>query len=86
MGLISVNSLRSLVEKKGDPGDVAFEARKSVRRLFNSTLQLTVKSVFEELYKLSELKGPGTVDTKADVVKRLLISAQGEEVRFLVRV
>lgn len=72
----------------GDPGDVAFEARRSIGTLFNSPThrQLTIRSVFDDLLRLSRLKGPGTVGTKADVVMKLLVSAKGEEVRFLVRV
>ena len=35
---------------------------------------------------LSHLEGPGSVDTKVEVVKKLIVSAKGQEVRFLVRV
>ncbi|EGG09678.1 uncharacterized protein MELLADRAFT_34116 [Melampsora larici-populina 98AG31] len=83
---VSHKELKALWNKHGDPGDVAFETRRSVRTLFSRTAQLTVQSVFDDLYNLSHLKGPGSVDTKVEVVKKLIVSAKGEEVRFLVRI
>lgn len=83
---VSPKELKALWNKHGDPGDVAFETRRSVRTLFTRTAQLTVQSVFDDLYNLSQLKGPGSMDTKVEVVKKLIVSAKGEEVRFLVRI
>ncbi|KAH9813967.1 hypothetical protein DFH28DRAFT_895909 [Melampsora americana] len=83
---VSHKELKVLWNKHGDPGDVAFETRRSVRTLFSRTAQLTVQSVFDDLYNLSQLKGPGSIDTKVEVVKKLIVSAKGEEVRYLVRI
>ncbi|CAO3665673.1 unnamed protein product [Umbelopsis vinacea] len=77
-------ALKSLYEKHGDWGDVAFSAKVSVRTLIQPKA-LTVRGVFSTLKSISNLKGQGTVDGKAALVKKLVLSARGEEVRFLVR-
>jgi DNA ligase-1 len=77
-------ALKTLYEKHGDWGDVAFSAKVSVRTLIQPKA-LTVRGVFSTLKSISNLKGQGTVDGKAALVKKLVLAARGEEVRFLVR-
>jgi DNA ligase-1 len=77
-------SLKSLYEKHGDWGDVAFSAKVSVRTLIQPKA-LTVRGVYSTLKSIANLKGQGTVDAKAALVKKLVLAARGEEVRFLVR-
>lgn len=81
---VTPKELRTLWHRFGDPGDVAFAARSSVRTLF-PTPPLTVRSFYDALVKLSQLKGQGTVQVKADIVQKLLVAAKGEEVRYLMR-
>ncbi|KAI8376118.1 ATP-dependent DNA ligase [Radiomyces spectabilis] len=85
-GVSSVNQtkLRKLYERYGDWGDVAFAAKASVRTIVKPK-PLTVREVFQTLHAIAGVKGKGGVDTKAGLVRRLLLSAVGEEVRFIVR-
>jgi len=71
--------------KKGDLGLVAeeFIKNKKQRTLFSK--DLTVKKVFENLRKLSELEGEGTVAKKVALVSELLTSAKPNEAKFIVR-
>ncbi|KAL8276285.1 hypothetical protein RQP46_011313 [Phenoliferia psychrophenolica] len=82
---ITPASLRSLSHKHGDAGDVAFEASKSVRVLMRPP-PLVCYSLFATLHKLARQKGTGSIAVKTGEVQRLLVAAQGEEVRFLVRI
>lgn len=77
-------ALRKLYNQKGDPGDVAFEAKANVRTLFPHP-PLSVAGVYQSLLKIATAKGEGSVKHKQAIVEKLLVSAKGEEVRFLVR-
>ncbi|KAH8553898.1 ATP-dependent DNA ligase [Umbelopsis sp. PMI_123] len=76
--------LKSLYEKYGDWGDVAYSAKVSVRTLIQPKA-LTVRTVYSTLKSIANLKGQGTVDAKAALVKKLVLASRGEEVRYLVR-
>lgn len=77
-------TLKPLYEKYGDWGDVAFSAKVSVRTLLQPK-PLTVRGVYSTLKSIANLKGQGTVDAKVALVKKLVLAARGEEVRYLVR-
>lgn len=78
--------LRSLYNKFGDPGDVAFEAKKRQSFTLRKPKPLTIKSVFDSLVKIANSKGLGSVETKQRIVERLLQDARGaEESRYIVR-
>ncbi|CAO3693020.1 unnamed protein product [Umbelopsis ramanniana] len=77
-------ALKTLYEKYGDWGDVAYAAKVSVRTLIQPK-PLTVRNVFSTLKSIAGLKGQGTVDAKAALVKKLVLASRGEEVRYLVR-
>ncbi|KAF8682816.1 DNA ligase [Rhizoctonia solani] len=68
----------------GDPGDVAFEAKSSVRTLHPAP-PLQLASVHANLLKISALKGQTSAKQKQSIVEKLLVAARGEEVRYLVR-
>ena len=68
----------------GDPGDVAYEAKASIRTLIPHPL-LMLRGVYESLLKISRVKGDGAQKQKQSIVERLLLSAKGEEVRFIMR-
>ncbi|WVR03929.1 hypothetical protein IAU60_000928 [Kwoniella sp. DSM 27419] len=76
--------LRKLWEKWGDPGDVAFEAKSNLRTLVKPS-PLLVGDVYQRLLGLSKVKGSQSGKVKGDVVRKLMVQARGEEVRFLVR-
>ncbi|KAM0788433.1 hypothetical protein ACM66B_001568 [Microbotryomycetes sp. NB124-2] len=77
-------ALRTLYNKYGDPGDVAFEAKRDVRLLIKPS-PLVCHSVFKTLLDITRMKGSKSVERKAATVHRLLVAAQGEEVRFITR-
>ena len=80
------SALKSLYDKHGDAGDVAFEAKKRQSFTLRKPKPLTIRNVFESLVKVANSKGQGSVETKQRIVERLLQDSQGaEESRYLVR-
>jgi DNA ligase-1 len=78
--------LRTLNNKHGDAGDVAFEAKKRQSFTLRKPKPLTIKSVFESLVKIANSKGNGSVEMKQRIVERLIQDARGaEESRYIVR-
>ncbi|KAI0699263.1 ATP-dependent DNA ligase [Cytidiella melzeri] len=77
-------ALKRLYNVTGDPGDVAFEAKSNVRTLVPHP-PLRVTGVYESLLKIARAKGSGAAKQKQAVVEKLLVSAKGEEIRYLVR-
>ena len=78
--------LKTLYNKYGDPGDVAFEAKKRQSFTLRKPKPLTIKSVFESLVKIANSKGHGSVEVKQRIVERLVQDARGaEESRYIVR-
>jgi DNA ligase 1 len=76
--------LKALYDKWGDIGDVAFEAKMSVRTLV-APPPLTVTGVYATLREIARAKGTGSAETKRRLVERLLVGAKGEEVRYIGR-
>ncbi|GBC10680.1 hypothetical protein RclHR1_09810014 [Rhizophagus clarus] len=81
---VSSKTLKQYYDKYGDWGDVAYTAKVSVRTLMEPK-PLTIGKVFNTLCSISKLKGAGVVDQKTDLVKKLLISCKGEEIKYLTR-
>ncbi|KAF2630096.1 ATP-dependent DNA ligase [Macroventuria anomochaeta] len=78
--------LRTLNNKYGDAGDVAFEAKKRQSFTLRKPKPLTIKSVFDSLVKIATSKGNGSVEVKQRIVERLIQDARGaEESRYIVR-
>ncbi|KAJ3552205.1 hypothetical protein NM688_g4271 [Phlebia brevispora] len=77
-------ALKRLYNATGDPGDVAFEAKSNVRTLFPHP-PLLITGVYDALLKIANAKGSGAGKQKQSIVEKLLVSAKGEEVRYLVR-
>ncbi|KAF2868920.1 hypothetical protein BDV95DRAFT_106598 [Massariosphaeria phaeospora] len=78
--------LKTLYNKHGDPGDVAFEAKKRQSFTLRKPKPLTIKGVFDLLVKVANSKGNGSVETKQRIVERLVQDARGaEESRYIVR-
>ena len=65
-------------------GDVAFNAKSSVRTLIPHP-PLTVQGVYGSLLKIANAKGQGAARQKQSIVERLLLCAKGEETRYIVR-
>lgn len=84
--LLNNAGLKSLYDKHGDAGDVAFEAKKRQSVTLRKPKPLSIKGVFESLVKIANSKGTGSQEFKQRIVERLLQDAQGpEESRYLVR-
>jgi DNA ligase 1 len=78
--------LKTLYNKYGDPGDVAFEAKKRQSFTLRKPKPLTIKSVYDALVKIANSKGQGSQEVKQRIVERLVQDARGaEESRYIVR-
>lgn len=79
-------ALKAMHDRLGDPGDVAFEAKKKQSFTLKKPKPLTIKGVFESLFKIAKTQGQGSGDIKQRIVDRLLQDARGgEESRYIVR-
>ncbi|KAF2717659.1 ATP-dependent DNA ligase [Polychaeton citri CBS 116435] len=79
-------SLKTLYNKHGDAGDVAFEAKKRQSLTLRKPKPLTIKGVFDGLVKIANAKGHGCQEVKQRIVERLVQDARGaEESRYIVR-
>ena len=78
--------LKTLYNKHGDAGDVAFEAKKRQSLTLRKPKPLTIKGVFDSLMKIANAKGTECQEVKQRIVERLVQDARGpEESRYIVR-
>ena len=79
-------ALKTLYDKHGDAGDVAFEAKKKQSFTLRKPKPLTIKGVYQSLVKIAKTQGTGSGEAKQRIVDRLLQDARGaEESRYIVR-
>ncbi|KAM7198749.1 hypothetical protein V8F20_006064 [Naviculisporaceae sp. PSN 640] len=79
-------SLKAIYDRLGDPGDVAFEAKKKQSFMLRKPKPLTIKGVFQSLVKIAKTQGQGSGNIKQRIVDKLLQDARGgEESRYIVR-
>ncbi|KAI1773290.1 ATP-dependent DNA ligase [Hypoxylon cercidicola] len=79
-------SLKTIYDKYGDAGDVAFEAKKKQSFTLRKPKPLTIKGVYQSLVKVASSQGQGSGEVKQRIVDRLLQDARGgEESRYVVR-
>lgn len=79
-------ALKTIYDKYGDPGDVAFEAKKKQSFTLRKPRPLTIQAVYQSLVKIANSSGQGSVEQKQRIVDRLLQDARGgEESRYIVR-
>jgi DNA ligase-1 len=79
---------KKLVQEWKKIGDIGEVAEKHTKHKKQATLQshiLTTKKVLENLRKLPELEGKGTVNKKLGLITELLTSASPKEALYLVR-
>lgn len=81
----SSNEIEKLWGKEGDLGNVAFILIEKNKQRTLTRNTLTVKKVMENLRKLAELEGKGTVNKKIQLVSELLTSAKPIEAKFIVK-
>lgn len=78
--------LKTLYDKHGDAGDVAFEAKKRQSFTLVKPKPLKIKGVYQALLKIATSKGSGSQETKQRIVEKLLQDTRGaEESRYIVR-
>lgn len=81
----NATKVESLWKSEGDLGDVTEKllSKKKQSTLFSR--KLTVEKVIENIRKLAELKGEGTVSNKVGLISELLNMATPSEARFIVK-
>ncbi|PYI13705.1 ATP-dependent DNA ligase [Aspergillus violaceofuscus CBS 115571] len=83
---LNSQGLKSLYDKHGDAGDVAFEAKKRQSFTLMKPKPLRIKGVYQALKKIALSKGSGSQEAKQRIVEKLLQDARGaEESRYIVR-
>ncbi|KAI1003424.1 DNA ligase 3 [Podosphaera aphanis] len=83
---LDAKSLKSLHDKVGDAGDVAFEMKKRQKFTLRKPKPLTIIGVYQTLVKIATTQGVGSGEVKQRLIDRLLQDSQGaEESRFMVR-
>ncbi|SNX86960.1 related to DNA ligase I [Melanopsichium pennsylvanicum] len=80
----SARFMKQVWDRTGDPGDVAYEAKKDVKALVRPA-PITVQRLFSNLHSIAKLSGTGSANQKLGYVTKLLVASRGEETRFLVR-
>lgn len=82
---ISLDKLEQEWKNTGDLGNVAstFVKNKVQATLFSD--DLTIKKVHDNLVRLADMTGAGTVDYKVKLICELLSNAKPDEARFIVR-
>lgn len=81
----SKDRVEKMMNKIGDLGKIAEELISKKKQMTLHSKQLEVKDVFNNIRKLAELEGVGTVNRKIQLVSELLTSAKPIEARFIVR-
>ncbi len=77
--------VNKLFKEKGDLGDVAEQLVDKKSQTTLSKSKLTTEKVLENLKKLPEFEGQGTVEKKVSTVSELLTSAAPLEAKYIVR-
>ncbi|MBT3583155.1 ATP-dependent DNA ligase [Candidatus Woesearchaeota archaeon] len=81
----NVDKVKQMWKKTGDLGETASQliGNKKQATLFSKSI--TTSKVLQNLQKLAELEGAGTVDKKVSLLKELLSSASGNEAKYIIR-
>ncbi len=82
---LSTSDIEKKLKKIGDLGLVAEESAKSKRQHTLFSHGLTTQKVLENLKRLPELTGKGTVDKKMSLIAELITSATPLESRYIIR-
>ena len=82
---ISADKIENEWKKQGDLGLVAEALVKTKKQVTLGSTKLTVEKVFNNLRKLAELEGEGTVERKTQLIAELLTSAKPVESKYIVK-
>ncbi|KAJ3120300.1 tRNA ligase [Nowakowskiella sp. JEL0407] len=81
----TVDDIRAKEKNLGDLGTVAETLGTNQTRFGGIRQRLTVSTVFKSLNDVANFEGAKSQDKKKGVIQKLLLSAKGNEVKFLVR-
>jgi len=81
----SENEIKRLWKTKGDLGEVAKELIKSNKQTKLGSQKLTIKKVVDNIKKLPELTGEGTVNRKVSLISELLSNSSPSEAKYVVK-
>src|SRR3989344_2373531 len=81
----SMEHIDKVWKETGDLGEAASQlvGKKSQVTLFSR--ELSCAKVFDNLRKIADLEGEGTVDRKSQLIAELLSSAKGMEAKYIIR-
>ena len=82
---ISVDKIEKEWKKQGDLGLVAEVLIKAKQQATLHSTKLIVKKVFDNIRKLADLEGEGTVERKTQLIAELLTSAKPVESKYIVK-
>ena len=82
---VSSDKIENEWKKQGDLGLVAEVLVKTKKQATLHSSKLTVKKVFDNIRKLAELEGEGTVERKTQLIAELLTSAKPVESKYIVK-
>src|SRR3989344_5835513 len=82
---VSLDAIGQKFNKLGDLGEVAEELMKNRKQAPLYSKKLTVDKVFDNLRKLFDLDGKGSVDKKTSLIAELLTNSNGTEAKWIVR-
>lgn len=77
-------NIKAEMKKCGDLGDIALTC-KSTQKLIFPPPPLTVRSLFKDFKSIAEMEGSKSQDRKCGVIKRLMVAARGEEIKYIIR-
>jgi len=81
---VSQDTVESSWKKTGDLGKTAEQIIERKTQSTLSSTNLTIQKVFENIRKLAELEGSGTVNKKVALISELLTSAKPLEAKYIV--
>ncbi len=81
----STEKVGEIFKKTGDLGLTAEQCVKGKKQASLLKKKLTIDNVFENLQKLATITGKGSQDKKLNLIAELIISAQPNEARYIVR-
>ncbi|MCX6708357.1 MAG: ATP-dependent DNA ligase [Candidatus Woesearchaeota archaeon] len=81
----ALDKIESVWKETGDIGTVALELTKKKSQATLFSQPLSVQKVFDNLQKIPELEGLGSVDRKVQLVAELLTSASPVEAKYIIR-
>ena len=76
--------LKVKFQEIGDLGEVAMTSRGSQKTMFKMS-RLTCGGVYKAFRDLADLTGKASGQRKADLIKKLLVSCEGPEARYIIR-